>query len=243
MRISRVYQSMPLQEGLTVSLDRFAVHHVISVLRLSVHDPLIVFNGEGGEFSAIISKISKKEVLVILETFHDVERESTLKIHLGQGISRSERMDFTIQKSVELGVDAITPLITERSRVKLSDERWQRRTEHWQRIMIQACEQCGRNRIPVLYPVMKYSVWVEQVLAPLKFILFPHAENKLYPSRNFEKEIVLLVGPEGGLSEEEERLAKQHGFQGLKLGNRVLRTETAALVAISAVQATWGDFI
>lgn len=241
MRIPRIYQPFPLEEGSIITLTPEAVHHLIHVLRLSVHDPLTIFNGQGGEFSAEISKIEKKKLFAIIKKFQNIERESPLKIHLGQGISRGEKMDFSIQKSVELGITRITPIITERCSIKLSDERWQKRMERWKNIIINACEQCGRNTIPTIEPITTLSDWFKQTQATLKLLLSPQSEKTLDQLTKPTGEIALLIGPEGGLSEKENQQAQDCGFQELRIGNRILRTETATLTAISILQSRWGD--
>jgi 16S rRNA (uracil1498-N3)-methyltransferase len=174
----------------------------------------------------------------------DIERESRLEVVLVQGLSSGDRMDFTLQKAVELGVSAIQPVATERSVVKLKDERAQRRVEHWQRLVIAACEQCGRNHIPAVMPVLEFREWIATLVAndDVRLLLAPAATVALGELPAPKGKIVLLAGPEGGLAPAETQIALSRGFQGVRLGPRVLRTETAALAALAAMQARWGDF-
>ena len=174
--------------------------------------------------------------------FHDVEGESCLNIHLGQAVSRGEKMDFTIQKAVELGVNEITPIITERCGIKLSAERWDKKWEHWQGVIIAACEQSGRNKIPVIHKLCSLNQWLCEIQAELKLIMHPHVATRYRNSMMGLKNIALLVGSEGGFTEQEVELSKDYQFLGMKLGPRILRTETAALATIAMLQTLYGDF-
>ena len=234
-----------LGNGSEVRLPSEAAHHAVRVLRLSVGEPVVLFDGSGGEFEARITRIDRGEVSVKTGAHRPVERESQLHIQLVQGLSSGERMDITLQKAVELGVAAIQPVATQRSVVKLKDERAQRRMEHWQHLVVAACEQCGRNRVPDVLPLLDFADWLAR-LAPAahdqtRLLLSPAAKlplKQLAPSAH----LMLLIGPEGGLSPDEIQLAQSRGFRQVRLGPRILRTETAALAALSAVQALWGDF-
>ena len=235
-----------LGNGSDVLLALDAAHHAARVLRLEVGAPVVVFNGLGGEFEARITRIDRGEVAVKTGAHIDVERESALDIHLVQGLSSGDRMDMTLQKAVELGVSSIQPVATERSVVKLKDERAQRRVEHWQNLVIAACEQCGRNRIPQVAPLLGLPEWLSRLAAPMadneaRLLLAPAAPVSLKDLAVIAR-MTLLVGPEGGLSPVEIQLAHSRGFRPVRLGPRVLRTETAALAALSAIQALWGDF-
>jgi 16S rRNA (uracil1498-N3)-methyltransferase len=243
---ARFHYQGRLGNGSEVRLPPDAAHHAVRVLRLGVGEPVVLFDGRGGEFEARITRIDRAEVSVKTGAHSDIERESPLHIVLVQGLSSGDRMDLTLQKSVELGAAAIQPVATERSVVKLKDDRAQRRMEHWQHLVISACEQCGRNRVPEVLPLLSLPDWLAQLkaLAPedeARLLLSPTATTPLKqlapPAR-----LVLLVGPEGGLSAVEMQLAQSHGFRPVRLGPRVLRTETAALAALSAMQALWGDF-
>ena len=238
----RIFQATPLAENKIVQLDEPATHHVARVLRAKIGDELTLFNGEGGEFAGVIQHIDKKTVSVEIKKFIARESESPLELYLAQGISRGEKMDYTIQKAVELGVKKIIPLFTERCNVKLDEDRRDKRTQHWRSIVIGACEQCGRNRVPEILPPQMLSQWMKTVEADWKFVLAPLAERRL-AEMSIEKNsrVVLLIGPEGGLSENEIDSSLQQGFLPLNLGPRVLRTETAAVAAITALQCYAGD--
>lgn len=244
MSISRIYQATSLELHQSVRLDEKASHHLARVLRASVGDQVTLFNGRGGEFLATISHIDKKSIQVNVISFNPREVESPVQLTLAQGIARGEKMDFIIQKAVELGVATIIPLITERCNVRLDQEREEKRLQHWQAVAISACEQSGRNRIPDISPPRIYKEWLAGAKADLRFVLSPHVENKLseYPLSE-QASIILLIGPEGGLSDQEVTASVQHGFLPLNLGPRVLRTETATLAAITVLQTRFGDFV
>lgn len=243
MSISRIFQAVSLSVGTTIQLDEPASHHLARVLRAKVTDNVIIFNGEGGEYQGVITQITKKNVAVQIEHLSSCSRESPLDLWLVQGISRGEKMDYTIQKAVELGAKKIIPVFTERCTVKLDQERREKRWQHWQSIMISACEQCGRTEIPTLDMPVSLSDWLkEKCEIEMAFVLTPLAETKLkeitiQPSQR----TVLLIGPEGGLTEAEIDSARQKGFRSLSLGPRVLRTETAAVAALTALQSFFGD--
>lgn len=242
MSITRIFQLTSLNIGQQITLDDNASHHVARVLRATINQPLVVFNGLGGEYHAIISAITKKSVIVEIQSFDPREAESPLDLWLAQGISRGDKMDYTIQKAVELGVKKIIPLFTERSTVKLDEERQQKKREHWQSIAISACEQSGRNRIPTITPATTLIKAMPELSTHTCFALSPHAEKKLcdHPIPPGQP-IVLLIGPEGGLSDNEMALVTREGFLPLHLGPRILRTETAGLAAITALQCLFGD--
>lgn len=202
--------------------------------------PLVIFNGEGGEYTAHIVQIEKRRVVVSLGEFLPTDVESPLRITLAQGISRGERMDYTLQKAVELGITTIVPLVTEHCVVELKGERQEKRLEHWRGIITGACEQCGRNKLPELLPVMTLAAWLARPGEGARLLLDHRAAggiNSLAAASSF----TLLVGPEGGLSPHEQQQALLSGYQGVRLGPRVLRTETAALVALAALQTRFGD--
>jgi 16S rRNA (uracil1498-N3)-methyltransferase len=226
-----------------LDLPREQSHHLTHVLRLTPGALLIVFDGEGIEYSAVIERVAKYSVTIKLGEARVVSRESPLAIDLAQGISSGERMDYTIQKAVELGVRAIQPLTTERSVVQFTPERAAKRVIHWQAVAIAACEQCGRNRVPRVLPVTGLTHWLADA-APdaLRLTLAPGAPKSLRALDSPLAPIIMLVGPEGGLSEREQHDARTAGFQALSLGPRILRTETAALAALAAMQTLWGDF-
>ncbi|WP_375057793.1 16S rRNA (uracil(1498)-N(3))-methyltransferase [Zobellella sp. DQSA1] len=241
MRIPRIHEPQPLGKGLELLLSEDAANHVGRVLRMQPGQPLVLFNGEGGQYDAEIVRADKKSVQVRVGHFSAIETESPLHFHLGQVISRGDKMDFTIQKSVELGVNVITPLFSSRCGVKLSGERLDKKVQQWQKIAIAACEQCGRNRIPEIRPAVHLEQWLVENSHELKLNLHPRAQFSVNRLPSPEHGVRLLVGPEGGLSDDEIALARAQGFVDILLGPRVLRTETAALTAITALQCRFGD--
>lgn len=241
MSVARIYQALPFALNHTFCLDENASHHLSRVLRVKKGDDVTLFNGEGGEYSAIITHIDKKGVSVKILSYSPREAESPIAIHLAQGIARGEKMDFIIQKAVELGVSKITPLITERCNVRLPNEREEKRLKHWQSVAISACEQSGRNRIPSILPPIALTEWVPKVESEQCFVLSPHVQAKLSPDLPPLSSITLLIGPEGGLSDQEVSYALQHGFLPLNLGPRVMRTETASIASLAILQYCFGD--
>lgn len=240
MRVPRIYHSEDIQVGSTVQLDPEAANHVGRVLRLNEGATLELFCGDLHVYEAEITSASKKNVTAQVNTKHLADTESPLRIHLVQGISRGDRMDFALQKSVELGVHAITPVFTERCTVKLQGERLEKKLNQWQKIVISACEQSGRNFIPKVYPAINLQQWLEENPEQTTFILEPTAKNTLEQHQSLS-EATLLIGPEGGFSEQEILRCSEQGAKSLQLGPRILRTETAALAAITALQLKFGD--
>lgn len=241
MRIPRIYHPAPIQVDTTISLTQEASKHLLTVLRLKDEHPLILFNGDGNDYSATLNIASKKQVSAFVETQLSLSLESPLSIHLGQGISKGERMDFVLQKSVELGVTELTPLITERCPVKLSADRWEKKYQHWLKIVTSACEQCGRNVIPTLHPPLALHQWLGQSTRQTRLTLHPEAEHRMAGIAPSPYGFRLLIGPEGGLSQSEIYQSSESGFSSATLGPRVLRTETAALAAITVLQSHFGD--
>lgn len=242
MPISRIFQSIPLNVNTSIQLDAAATHHISRVLRAKIGDELIIFNGEGMEYASIITLIDKKSVTVQINEEIKQERESQLDLYLAQGISRGEKMDYTIQKAVELGVKKIIPLLTERCNVKLDNERREKRLQHWSSIIISACEQSGRNHVPDILLPQTLEHFLEHIEADVKLVLAPHADKKLKDiSFSNHSRVVLLIGPEGGLSDREIELSMRKDFLPLNLGPRVLRTETAAVAAMAVLQFFKGD--
>lgn len=241
MRIPRIYQNSPLRVGDTIPLTDDAANHVGRVLRMVPDQQVMLFNGFGGQYLANIVESGKKQVLVHIQHYDDHTSESPLDIHLGQVISRGDKMEFTIQKSVELGVTVITPLLSSRCGVKLAGERLDKKLDQWQKIAISACEQCGRTVIPQVRPIMQLDDWFVEPSQALKLTLHPRAAYSVNTLPFPQHGIRLIIGPEGGLSDAEIELSKTHQFNELLLGPRVLRTETAALTAITALQCRFGD--
>ncbi|MBU0744714.1 MAG: 16S rRNA (uracil(1498)-N(3))-methyltransferase [Gammaproteobacteria bacterium] len=243
MSLPRIFVSSPLKSGQKISLEAAASCHVLQALRLQVGSPLIIFNSvSGGEFQATVTAIDKRRATVTLGDFIERHNESLLQIHLGQGVSRGEKMDFTIQKAVELGVNAISPLFTEYCNVHLEGERLKRRLDHWQNVAISATEQSGRCYVPQILFQSNLAKWFGSQVLGLRLILDPRATTKFSDIKEEPSCVTILVGPEGGFSDKEVEDAKQNQFLPVSLGPRVLRTETAALAAISLIQSRWGDF-
>jgi len=241
MRTTRFYLPQSLSPNATVELTPEASHHAFTVLRLKEGAPLVVFNGEGGECAAHIVSASKKSVVIQTTAFNPLDNESPLKTHLAIGISKGDRFDLVLQKATELGVSEITPLYTERTEVRLNQERQDKKHQHWQNIIINACEQSQRNRVPKLNTPVEFTSLLGNENSEQKLILHHHSQKSLDKTSK-PKSVCLLIGPEGGFSDMEFKLASQNGFTALTLGPRVLRTETAPLAALSVVQLLWGDF-
>ena len=251
MSKTRIYQNTEFIVNTTVKLSDDAFGHMVRVLRLNEGDIVTLFNGhkhngnKAFQYTAKLVDVKKKHASVEIISQEAVDNESPLNIHLGQGISRGDRMDFTLQKSVELGVNKITPLFTERCGVKLSSERLAKKRDQWQKIVISACEQSGRCIVPLVAEPMLLQDWITEQTAALKLNLHPKAEHSIMTlpmdKPASELSIRLLIGPEGGLTDEEISQANQAEFQDILLGPRVLRTETAALTAITALQCRFGD--
>ncbi len=237
--------------GDTLLLNDDAFGHVIRVLRLSNNDNVTLFNGQRSdeditlnrdrEYHGKLTNVGKKRAEVVLTKCESKIVESTVNIHLGQGISRGDRMDFTLQKSVELGVNTITPLFTERCGVKLSGERLHKKREQWQKIVNSACEQSGRCTVPIVQQPLYLDEWLQQQSSALRINLHPKAQHSIMNLPLENNRVRLLVGPEGGLSDSEITEASKAGFHDVLLGPRILRTETAALTAITALQCRYGD--
>jgi 16S rRNA (uracil1498-N3)-methyltransferase len=242
MRLTRVYLDAVLEPGTRVALAGSAASHVTRVLRLRAGDALTLFNGRGGEYAGSIDKFHAGEVTVAVGEQRAVERESPLSLTLAQGVSRAERMDLVVQKATELGVSCIVPLLTERSLVRLDAQQAVRKVLHWRGIAIAACEQSGRNRVPELatpLPLREFAGDASR--AGARLLLSPGAALRLDDVQPPVTQVTVLIGPEGGLSESEENLARAAGFTPVRLGPRVLRTETAAIAALALLQRNFGD--
>jgi 16S rRNA (uracil1498-N3)-methyltransferase len=234
MRVPRFYVEARLREGARVELAGAAAHHVLRVLRLREGDALTLFDGSGGEWDGVLLSRSQVE----LKSWRDVERESPLRITLVQGVSSGERMDLTVQKAVELGVAAIQPVLTRKSVVRLEGSRADARVDHWRRIAVAACEQCGRNRVPEIRPLLSLESY-QPADAGLRLLLSPGGKSL----RQFaDEQATLAAGPEAGFAPEEEAALEGAGFTKVAHGPRILRTETAALAALAALNALRGDF-
>lgn len=243
MSLPRFHVPEKLAPGSQLRLPDNAATHASRALRMQVGHEAILFNGDGNDYLCTLTSVGKHEVNVKISSVLVNERESPLRITLAQAISTGDRMDFSIQKSVELGVTAIQPIASQRSMVKLSGERAEKRREHWQNVVISACEQSGRAIVPEVSAPLSLSDWLARNTAPqLRLTLSPVAEQCLHQLAKPETDICLLIGAEGGLTQDEITLASQHGFIPVRLGQRILRTETAPIAAISAIQTLWGDF-
>jgi len=240
MRIPRFHEPQPLAEHSEISLSENTAQHAIRVLRLRVGDELILFNGDGHDYHASISAAGKRDASARIHHRETRPAESPLRVELGQTLSRGERMDFAVQKATELGCATISPLFTERCEVKLTSERQDKRQRHWQQIAISACEQSQRNRIPEIAHPQPLADWLDRVEADLKLVLHHHGTQPLGNLPRPES-VALLIGPEGGLTEDEVALASSKGFIPVCFGPRVMRTETAPIVASAILQYLWGD--
>ncbi len=240
MRTVRIYTAQKLDSNMSVVLEPEPSRHISRVLRLRVGDSVILFDGGGGEYLGSISTVGKKNVRVLTGAHLQHECESPLKIHLGIAVSRGERMDWIVQKSTELGINSLTPLLTKHTSVKLAGDRADKKNHHWQQIAISACEQCGRNRLPDIHPLDTLDNWLACTSAERKFVLH-HRAHAYSDQSEPPASIALLIGPEGGLAESEVAAAERAGYASLRLGPRVLRTETAPLAAIAILQGRWGD--
>lgn len=240
--MTRLYFPAEIPDHGLVVLPLASAHHLIHVLRAAAGDKVVLFDGRGNEFDAVIRRIDKSGVTLAVGDGRPVDRESPLRVTLAQGISSGERMDFTIQKAVELGIAEIQPLQTERSVVRLDATRAAKRVTHWQGIVAAACEQSGRNTVPAVLPVMAFNAWLGMRAEGIKLALGPGAATRLADLPRPASRVLLLVGPEGGLGPRERDDAEAAGYLPVRLGPRVLRTETAALAALAAMQTLWGDF-
>lgn len=242
MNSPRFYCREALSPGAHVELPEPVARHAVRVLRLPPGAPVVLFDGRGGEYPAHIERIERDRVYAELAAWQDVERESPLAVTLIQALQAGDKMDFTIQKAVELGVRGIVPVESRRSVLRLAGERAAKRVAHWQGVAASACEQCGRNQVPLVAPLEKLENWLARPAAgTLRLMLAPDAGQTL-ATITPDTEVQLLIGAEGGLDPQEMIAAQQAGFQAVRLGPRVLRTETAGLAALAALQALWGDF-
>jgi 16S rRNA (uracil1498-N3)-methyltransferase len=245
MRLTRVFVDTALEADARVTLEGSAAAHVTRVLRLRKGDALTLFNGRGGEYAAVIEATGSAGVTVVVGAHARVERESPLQVTVAQGISRGERMDLVVQKATELGVHTIVPVLTERSVVRLDERQAHRKVQHWRAVAIGGCEQCGRNRVPHVTPPRPLREFIRDESgqpAGARLLLSPAAPpGRLDDLPRELGAITVLIGPEGGLTDEEQRAAVAAGYTAVGLGPRVLRTETAALVVLALLQQQFGD--
>ncbi|MEO8740680.1 MAG: 16S rRNA (uracil(1498)-N(3))-methyltransferase [Casimicrobiaceae bacterium] len=241
--IPRFYCPLPLVVGTAVDLPEGAAHHALRVLRLKAGDQVTLFNGEGGEFAATLERADARAAVARVAAWRDVERESPLAVTVVQGLASGERMDFALQKAVELGVAAVQPVMTTRSVTRLDAARADKRLAHWRQVAIAACEQCGRNRVPEVLPLQDLDDWLRAPTQAVMRLLFAaDAAQAIGALARPAGAIELLVGAEGGLTDDETTAATRAQFVAVRIGPRVLRTETAALAALSALNALWGDW-
>ncbi len=242
VRLIRVHVPGPLVPRGRCTVQGEAAGHLVRVLRLAVGAELAVFDGTGGEFAGRIEAVRKGEVLVALGERHERASESPLRLTLAQAVARGERMDWVVQKAVELGVSAIVPVLSERSVVRLDVAQARHKQRHWQRIAVAACEQSGRNHVPEVSEPLALAAWLAALPAGgVRLLLSPQGAVGLASLPNATSEVLVLIGPEGGLTEAEVRAARARGFESVRLGPRVLRTETAAVVALALLQQRFGD--
>ena len=241
MAAPRIYSAMPLRAEQRLSLDESARRHVGQVLRLKPGTPLTLFDGHGGQFPATIETIERRNIVVNIGKHDPIEQESPLITHLFQGISKGERMDYAIQKATEIGIHSITPLLCERTVVRIEPKRMEKKMAHWQGVAIAACEQCGRNQVPRIHPAIPFKEALTHADGRL-VVLDPEGDQRLPDLSPEQQTVSLLIGPEGGLSPSELDQANHHGFNRVRIGPRVLRTETATVVALTTLQQLWGDF-
>jgi len=242
MNLPRFYCREALSPGAHIELPEPVARHAVRVLRLPPGAAIVLFDGRGGEYPAEIERIEKDRAFATLGAWQEVERESRLAVTLVQAVQAGDKMDFTIQKAVELGIAGIVPVDSRRSVIRLSGDRAAKRVAHWQGIAASACEQCGRNQVPLVAPLEKLENWLARPAHDtVRLLLAPDAEQTLADLPP-AKDVQLLIGAEGGLDPQEVLAATQAGFQAVRLGPRILRTETAGLAALAAMQALWGDF-
>lgn len=242
MRLTRVHVALPLAEHAEYRLTGATAHYLTRVLRVHDGSPLLVFNGKGGQFQAQVQAVRKGEVKIRTGRYEAVERESPVAIVLGHSLCRAERSDYVVQKATELGVSRIDPLLTERTMVRLEAQRALRRVTHWQAIAVHACEQCGRNHVPEISPVRSLGDWLAgQWATAVRLVLDKRACGCLQAMPEATGQVVVLIGPEGGFTAAELRLAETAGFNAFQLGPRTMRSDTATVAALVALQLRFGD--
>jgi 16S rRNA (uracil1498-N3)-methyltransferase len=242
MRLTRVHVPDPLSPGRRHTIGGAAANHIARVLRLEAGAPLTVFDGRGGEYAARIESLRKDAVVIEVQERSPSSRESSLSLTLAQGVSRGERMDWVVQKATELGVTAIVPVLTERTVVKLDARQSARKLTHWHGIAVAACEQSGRDRIPdIVAPIALHEFLHRIDPQATRLLLSPTGTQRVNDLKAPERRIIVLIGPEGGLAETEQRAAVGAGFLAVRMGPRVLRTETAAVAALTLLQHQFGD--
>lgn len=241
MRDIRVFVEMPLVAGAEFAAPATLAHYARNVLRLQTGDALQLFDGSGREFAASVAAAGKRELRILVGEELEALPESPLAVHLGLGLSRGERMDWALQKATELGVASVTPLVLSRCNARLSEERSESRMRHWRQVLVSACEQCGRSRLPVLHDPSGLDAWLDAHAGMPGLVLHTRDAVRLETTAVPPREICVLTGPEGGLDDAEFAAARAAGFQAWSLGPRVLRAETAPAAALAILQHLWGD--
>ena len=244
--MNRFYHSKSININETIIIDDFAAHHMLKVMRLKTNDQLILFNGDGSDFTGQVIRISKRRVEVSIKSKKNIKNESNLKVILLQALTSSEKMDLIIQKTTELGISEIQPIICERSIVKIKNEKIEKKLSHWRQVSIAACEQCGRAKIPTIHKPENIIKYLEKTESKkdTKIILSPEATkslNNFIP--NMKQDIKVLIGPEGDFTKQELDFSIQKGFSPIKIGPRILRTETASMCILSILQYKYGDIV
>lgn len=243
MRIPRFYQEIDAEIGQEQVLSSVNHRHAVQVLRLKLDESLILFDGQGGEYLSKISSVNKRDSVVILESFNDVSRESKLNSILVLSTIKSDKMDFAIQKAVELGVTKIQPMISHRSVIKIKSDRLQKKMQHWQAIIVGACEQSGRTQIPLLEQPVSLEVSLHKYKDDFCIGMLPTSTEKIgdLKPENSQQNVVLFIGPEGGFTDDEEALMQSYNIHTVNFGSRILRAETAVIAGLTSCQQQWGD--
>lgn len=241
MRLSRIFTPQVLEANSQLALQGQAGHYLCRVLRRKAGDEIRLFNGEGGEYHARILSTQRDSADLQIESQLPLERESPLFTHLGLVISKGDRMDWAVQKATELGLNQLTPLVSEHCDIKLSPDRAAKKRAHWQQIAISSCEQCGRNRVPKIADIQPLSQWLQDSVVEFGLVFALGGQKLSHWADRSPQQLHLLVGPEGGLSDREVALAAAAGYECASLGPRVLRTETAPIAALALAQQLWGD--
>lgn len=243
MRTTRIHIDQPLTVAAELALPSQAAEHITRVLRMNAGDALVVFNGDGYDYAATLTSVGKRDVMLRIDSREHIANESPLALTLAQGVARGEKMDLIVQKATELGVTRIVPLFTERSEVKLDSSRAEKRLAHWRAVAASACEQSGRVRVPDITPAQALQRWLDDLIDDdaQRLALLPEGTLRPRQLRFSEAGGLLVVGPEGGMGERDVAALQEAGFKGLSLGPRILRTETAGLAALAALQALHGD--
>lgn len=254
MRVPRIFTDQALNVGSCVSLSAAASHHITHVLRMAIGRPVILFNGKGGEYAGTIARVTKKTVAITITGFDNVDRESHLAIALAVCLIKRDRMDWLLQKATELGVTEISLLLSERTDYPARTDHMAKKWQRWRQVVVSACEQCGRTRPPSIQAPLRLASWLTTVTSDKRYILQPSNDKEhsgprkhnrdrqwQYDGRNPPSSLVLLIGPEGGFTEAEQRSAADYQFSPLALGPRILRAETAPLVALAIMQRYFGD--